>query len=78
MNSPHQDERYADERMLWTVTIGEYDRSSSGNKEKEPHEHVDKKIKTLIRHKHFDRKTFNYDIALIEIDGLPVFYQVFN
>ena len=81
MNSPPQGDlpgQYADKGKFWTVSIGEYDRSSRGNRDKEPHDHVERKIKSIIRHRLFDKKTFNYDIALIEIDGLPVIFQVSN
>jgi hypothetical protein len=41
----------------------------------EAHDHVDRKIKKVVTHRDFDKFTYEYDIALLEMHDGPINYQ---
>ena len=54
------------------VRIGEYHVLNTN----EPDKHVDRRIKKVVTHRSFDKITYEYDIALLEMHDGPVKYQV--
>jgi len=53
------------------VRIGEYHVLNTN----EPDKHVDRRIKKVVTHRSFDKITYEYDIALLEMHDGPVKYQ---
>jgi len=53
------------------VRVGEY----HVLKTNEPHKHIDRRIKKVITHRSFDKFTYEYDIALLEMHDGPINYQ---
>ena len=54
------------------VRIGEYHVLNTN----EPDAHVDRRIKKVVTHRSFDKITYEYDIALLEMHDGPIKYQV--
>ena len=54
------------------VRVGEYHVLNTN----EEHSHVDRRIKKVVTHRKFDKITYEYDIALLEMHDGPVNYQV--
>ena len=42
----------------------------------EAHSHIDRKIRKVVTHRNFDKFTYEYDIALLEMHDGPINYQV--
>jgi len=53
------------------VRIGEYHVLNTN----EPDAHVDRRIKKVVTHRSFDKITYEYDIALLEMHDGPIKYQ---
>jgi len=53
------------------VRVGEYNVLNT----KEVHKHVDRRIKKVVTHRSFDKFTYEYDIALLEMHDTPIKYQ---
>lgn len=53
------------------VRIGEYNVLNVN----EAHPHIDRRIMKVVTHKHFDKFTYEYDIALLQMHGNPIDYQ---
>ena len=53
------------------VRVGEY----HVLKTNEPHKHIDRRIKKVVTHRNFDKATYEYDIALLEMHNGPINYQ---
>ena len=47
------------------VRIGEYNVLNLN----EPHNHVDRRVKKVVTHRNFDKFTYEYDIALLEMQA---------
>lgn len=41
----------------------------------EPHDHIDRRIKKVVTHKKFDKFTYEYDIALLQMHQAPIKFQ---
>ena len=54
------------------VRVGEYHVLNTN----EPDAHVDRRIKKVVTHRSFDKITYEYDIALLEMHDGPIKYQV--
>ena len=54
------------------VRVGEYHVLNTN----EPDDHVDRRIKKVVTHRSFDKITYEYDIALLEMHDGPIKYQV--
>jgi secreted trypsin-like serine protease len=54
------------------VRVGEY----NNNNRNEPDRHVDRRIRKVVTHRSFDKITYEYDIALLEMHEGPIKYQV--
>ena len=54
------------------MRVGEYHVLNTN----EPDEHVDRRIKKVVTHRSFDKITYEYDIALLEMHDGPIKYQV--
>ena len=53
------------------VRVGEYHVLNTN----EAHAHIDRKIKKVVTHRSFDKFTYEYDIALLEMHDGPINYQ---
>jgi len=53
------------------VRVGEYHVLNTN----EAHRHVDRRIKKVVTHRNFDKFTYEYDIALLEMHDKPIKYQ---
>jgi len=53
------------------VRVGEYHVLNTN----EPDDHVDRRIKKVVTHRSFDKITYEYDIALLEMHDGPIKYQ---
>lgn len=54
------------------VRVGEYHVLNTN----EAHSHIDRKIRKVVTHRSFDKFTYEYDIALLEMHDGPINYQV--
>ena len=54
------------------VRVGEYHVLNTN----EAHSHIDRKIRKVVTHRNFDKFTYEYDIALLEMHDGPINYQV--
>ena len=54
------------------MRVGEYHVLNTN----EPDDHVDRRIKKVVTHRSFDKITYEYDIALLEMHDGPIKYQV--
>ena len=53
------------------VRVGEYHVLNTN----EAHAHIDRKIKKVVTHRSFDKFTYEYDIALLEMHDGPINYM---
>jgi len=53
------------------VRVGEYHVLNTN----EAHRHIDRRIKKVVTHRNFDKFTYEYDIALLEMHDAPIKYQ---
>lgn len=53
------------------VRVGEYHVLRTN----EAHRHIDRRIKKVVTHRKFDKATYEYDIALLEMHDGPINYQ---
>jgi len=53
------------------VRIGEYHVLNNN----EAHPHVDRRIRKVVTHKRFDKFTYEYDIAVLQVHGSPLKYK---
>ena len=53
------------------VRVGEYHVLNTN----EAHKHLDRRIKKVVTHRNFDKFTYEYDIALLEMHDAPIKYQ---
>jgi len=53
------------------VRVGEYHVLNTN----EAHGHIDRKIRKVVTHRNFDKFTYEYDIALLEMHDGPINYQ---
>ena len=54
------------------MRVGEYHVLNTN----EAHSHIDRKIRKVVTHRNFDKFTYEYDIALLEMHDGPINYQV--
>ena len=54
------------------VRVGEYHVLNT----REEHPHIDRRIKKVVTHRSFDKITYEYDIAVLEMHDGPIDYQV--
>jgi len=53
------------------VRVGEYHVLRTN----EAHKHIDRRIRKVVTHRKFDKGTYEYDIALLQMQDVPINYQ---